>query len=54
MALFARVAFRRAEPSKYSFGTGVNVSFCGGALDSPDFDGPAEVKRYARRTQLEV
>ncbi|MBF2026451.1 MAG: photosystem II chlorophyll-binding protein CP47 [Oscillatoriales cyanobacterium C42_A2020_001] len=48
----ADIPFRRAE-SKYSFEqAGVTVSFYGGKLDGQTFSAPAEVKRYARASQL--
>jgi photosystem II CP47 chlorophyll apoprotein len=48
----ADIPFRRAE-SKYSFEqAGVTVSFYGGKLDGQTFNEPAEVKKYARASQL--
>lgn len=47
----ADIPFRRSE-SKYSFEEkGVTVSFFGGELDGQTFTNPADVKKYARKTQ---
>ncbi len=48
----ADIPFRKAE-SKLSFEqTGVTVSFFGGQLDGQTFKDPAQVKKYARASQL--
>jgi photosystem II CP47 chlorophyll apoprotein len=48
----ADIPFRRAE-SKSSFEQmGVTVKFYGGALDGQTFTDPAEVKRFARKSEL--